>query len=192
MTMSQLAILTNLYREGHRNYHDLTHIAQMFDMARVMKAKLSEVQTLAIWYHDAIYQPGRSDNESRSAYLAKEHLNGVLEEKDLNLLETIIMDTKDHIPSTPESSLVLDLDMSILGANPDSYKIYMKLIRKEYASVPYNKYVMGRSMVLEDFLAKAKRGALYFELGEVLNDHAISNINIELELLKNHNDLLIH
>jgi predicted metal-dependent HD superfamily phosphohydrolase len=156
----------------------------MFDMAKLAKLRLSEAQVLAIWYHDAVYIPGDGENVHNSAELAKKHLKGQLAEETLNKVEQIILDTNEHKATIEESRAVVDLDLSILGANPESYKVYMQLIRKEYSTVPYKKYAVGRSEFLNDMIKRAKRKRLYSVMGELLNDPAIENMNMELKLLK--------
>jgi predicted metal-dependent HD superfamily phosphohydrolase len=162
----------------------------MFDMARVARINLTEAQTLAIWYHDAIYVPGNDDNEAKSAELAEKHLKGEVDDKTLEVVKKIILDTKDHKATIEESRAVLDLDMSILGANPESYKVYMRLVRKEFNSVPYNKYAKARAKLLEKWAAMAKRNRLYYTLGELLNEYAQENMKMELEVLSDRVDQL--
>jgi predicted metal-dependent HD superfamily phosphohydrolase len=53
-------------------------------------------------------------------------------------------------------ALLLDLDLSILGAAPAEYCAYAEAIRREYASVPDGLYRAGRRRVLEDFLARER------------------------------------
>jgi predicted metal-dependent HD superfamily phosphohydrolase len=190
-TVSNLVQLTRLYQEPHRKYHDLAHIAQMFDMAKVARIQLTESQTLAIWYHDAVYRAGDGENEHKSAQLARKHLENVVDGKVLREVETIINDTQTHKASIELSRAVIDLDLSILGANPDSYQVYMRLIRKEYSMVPYNKYAASRSKMLEHFIRRAKRGRLYYVLGELLNEYAIENMKVELDVLKDRSNDLI-
>src|SRR5262245_23632307 len=64
------------HSEPHRHCHTLEHLAEMFKVA----GKLGDVATdptavqLAIWFHDAVYDPKAKDNEVRSGELADELL----------------------------------------------------------------------------------------------------------------------
>ena len=65
--------LVRAYSEPHRHYHNLAHVHDCLNyLATLRDLSARERQTLehAIWWHDAIYEPSRSDNEERSADLA--------------------------------------------------------------------------------------------------------------------------
>ena len=153
--------LERRYAERHRAYHNLAHVAAMIGLAAAERARLTNwpAVVLAIWYHDAIYRPRRSDNEEASAALA----DGELGELDLAAAITVpvrslILATKTHEvpPHVPDAALFLDLDLAILGAAADTYEAYRKAIRREYRWVPSIAYRKGRAQVLERFLARER------------------------------------
>ena len=74
----QLAALEAAYATPPRAYHNWSHVGAVlrhFDAVAAGPGWLqpAEVQ-LAVLYHDAIYEPGRGDNEARSAELARGHI----------------------------------------------------------------------------------------------------------------------
>jgi predicted metal-dependent HD superfamily phosphohydrolase len=65
-------LLVAAYSAPDRHYHNLEHLAEMFRVAArltLITDDPSAVQ-LAVWFHDAVYDPRASDNEARSADLA--------------------------------------------------------------------------------------------------------------------------
>lgn len=181
--VADIVWLTEQYRQPFRHYHDLAHIAQMFEMAKYAKVNLTEAQILAIWFHDAIYDPQALDNEDRSAEEARIRLKDQVSPETLDKVVRMIMDTKTHEASIPESQVFLDLDLSILGSHRQSYAAYIQLIRKEYKWLPYEKYKEARRSVLEKFLKKAKAKRLFYTLGEVLNEPARENLQWEIDVI---------
>jgi predicted metal-dependent HD superfamily phosphohydrolase len=57
-----------------------------------------------------------------------------------------------------DTALVVDIDLSILGREPDLYAQFERAIRREYWWVSRARYVAGRSAVLKRFLG---RSAIY-------------------------------
>lgn len=65
------------YAEPQRAYHTLAHIEACLALL-AEREDLSEAErrllTCAIWWHDAVYDPLRHDNEEQSAALARSDL----------------------------------------------------------------------------------------------------------------------
>nr|QQZ48661.1 hypothetical protein JKL49_14175 [Phenylobacterium glaciei] len=65
------------YAQPHRRYHTRTHIEQclaLLDQVPDLMDSERQVLTYAIWWHDAVYDPTASDNEAKSAEMAKRDL----------------------------------------------------------------------------------------------------------------------
>lgn len=152
------------YAEPHRAYHGIDHIAALArlfeDVARgpTWLAPL-EVQ-LAMLFHDAIYEPGRPDNEDRSADLARDTLRGSPLDGvvDIPRIEQMIRATKhhDHLDDLADHDLThfIDADMAIIGAPPDAYDAYAHAVRREFASIPTPLFEQGRRAFLTKQLAR--------------------------------------
>lgn len=111
---------------------------------------------IALWYHDAVYDPRSTDNEARSAAMAQRDLQAArVAPSRIEAIDQLIMATKhDGTVETPDAALLVDIDLSILGRSRDEFEQYDQAIRAEYAWVPEDEYRAGRSAVLERFLAR--------------------------------------
>lgn len=172
-----LSRLTKCYLEPHRYYHNLSHITDMLLKSRDLN--LSFRQVYAIWYHDVIYNPERTDNEERSASLAFSELYDILWGSDATIVEKIILDTKAHIPTIEESAIVLDLDMSILADPLPKFKEYVYNIRKEYSFLDNEAWSKGRLNWINKILNKDR--IFYTSWGKELEAKARENLLIEKE-----------
>src|SRR3954466_1141667 len=67
-------ILAAAYSAPARHYHNLEHLAEMFGVADRLALETDDpgAVRLAVWFHDAVYDPRANDNEARSAELAGE------------------------------------------------------------------------------------------------------------------------
>ncbi len=156
-TDQEITLLKNSYTQSMRHYHNLNHIQHMLDELTEVKSNLVEPQLveMAIWYHDLIYQVPSTDNESKSADLAR-NFNKNLSINDRITLRALILSTKDHTPiqTSPDTNYMIDMDLAILGSAPERYAEYGKQIRKEYAIYSDADYAAGRKAVLTSFLQK--------------------------------------
>ncbi len=149
--------ITSKYNEPSRAYHNLDHIEMMLSTSDVFEYS-PELQ-FTIWFHDVIYNPWKENNEVKSAEYAKYELT------ELGIPNTIIQEvarlivlTKTHNPEANDTlgHQLSDLDLAILGSEPDSYATYVVKIRKEYRMYPDWIYVPGRIKVLQSFLGRKK------------------------------------
>ena len=155
--------LSALYRAPDRHYHGLAHIEALLALAQDYRAALSDHHAVeaAIWFHDAIYDSRRSDNETRSAALALEKLAGRAGPERLARIAKMIEATATHtLPDLGDkaagrdAALFLDMDLSILGVPRAEFDAYEAAVRREYGWVEEAAWRAGRSAVLEKFLAR--------------------------------------
>ena len=140
------------YGSKDRYYHNLEHLQDLYWQ---LNGFLDSVYEFAIFYHDAIYDVTKDNNEEQSAKLALNRLQSLKVPFGLvKKVESIILDTKSHTPTMQESAMLLDADLAILGASRDKYIKYLQNIQKEYASFNKEQFIEGRVSVIEHFLAK--------------------------------------
>ena len=114
----RLAPLVARYSERHRAYHTLAHVLACLELARIVRPNLTQsgLVELALWYHDAVYRPRRSDNEEAIAQLATQEL-ALLPAASVAEVERLILATKHHsTPTDTDAKFLVDIDLAILGA----------------------------------------------------------------------------
>jgi predicted metal-dependent HD superfamily phosphohydrolase len=150
--------LVAAYAEPRRAYHTAEHIRDclaQFDLSSNAAQRADEIEA-AIWFHDAVYQPGGSDNEDRSAEWARTALaeSGVPPEAAERVAGLVLVTRHLTAPSEPDAALICDIDLSIFGRSPDVFDEFERRIRREYAWVPEPVYRSARTEILEGFLQR--------------------------------------
>ncbi len=151
--------LVAAYAEPTRAYHTAEHIEDcltLLDASRVPVPHPDAVEA-AIWFHDAAYVAGNTDNETRSAELAGVSLGDAGVASDVvERISGLVLETRHvTIPEQPDAALVCDIDLAILGRPPDAFDVFEHRIRQEYAMVSEPMYRRGRSEILRRFLQRA-------------------------------------
>lgn len=155
-----LAALTGRYQEPQRHYHTLQHLdacLRHLAGARALAQRPHEV-ALALWFHDALYDIGASDNEQRSANWAQAALLacGTATEVAGRIHAAILVTRHDQPPTTPDQELLLDVDLAILGAPPSVFDAYEQQIGREYQAVPPMAFRANRRRILQGFLDRPR------------------------------------
>ncbi len=146
------------YAEPHRRYHTGRHVEDCLDKlggVEGLSARDRRVLERAVWWHDAVYDPTRGDNEELSAQLAERDLAAMGAPPDeIAEVARLVRLTKGHRvePGDRLGAIMVAIDLSILGAPPADYDAYARAIREEYAHVPEAAYRAGRAQVLRRFL----------------------------------------
>jgi predicted metal-dependent HD superfamily phosphohydrolase len=143
------------YAQPHRVYHTGAHLAQVLTTLADMAA--DPRMLLAAWFHDAVYDPRRYDNEVQSAALARKELAvlGVVH-ADLDTIAGAVLATAAHQGVGTAFDALLDADLAILGATPAAYDAYATAIRREYAHVSDHEFAAGRLAFVEAMLARTR------------------------------------
>ena len=159
-------MLSGLYGEPARHYHTFKHIeACLLEADRLLEEVPSldrqRIELALIW-HDAVYVPGRRENERMSASLLYSLRDALHHEVRPDVLEyacTAIIATQSHDTEWYGSDAmlaVLDIDMSILGQDATTYDAYVKGVRMEFGSVSDDAWRHGRGNFLERTLGQKK------------------------------------
>jgi predicted metal-dependent HD superfamily phosphohydrolase len=107
-----------------------------------------------MWFHDAVYNVKASDNEARSAEWARVALSGAGVSPDCvdRVCQHIMATLHSALPEPGDQTLLVDVDLSILGAPRARFLAYEEQVRAEYSWVPEPIFREKRSIVLSGFL----------------------------------------
>jgi predicted metal-dependent HD superfamily phosphohydrolase len=147
------------WAEPDRRYHDLDHLRDCLaelDRAPADGADRDRVEA-ALWFHDAIYDPRASDNEALSAEWARRALGelGVPSAVADDVARLVELTRHTNPALDPSGRLLCDIDLAILGREPETFDTYDRHIRAEYAWVPESDFRAARAAVLAGLLARA-------------------------------------
>jgi predicted metal-dependent HD superfamily phosphohydrolase len=150
-------VLQDCYAEPHRAYHNPEHIRECLgwlDQVRGLALRPAELE-IALYFHDAIYDPNAHDNEQRSSDLFRqEATDGGIALDVIDRIARLIESTARHESEQADAALLSDIDLSILGASPNRFAQFERDVRREYAMFDDASYRAGRALVLRGFLER--------------------------------------
>ncbi len=155
-----LQALVARHSEPHRHYHTLAHLhaclRHLPDLCRL--ATHPDEVALALWFHDAIYDIGATNNERRSAdWATRALLSASVESAVARRVSALIMVTRhDEAPRTLDEQVMLDVDLAILGEHAEVFDSYEHQVRAEYHTVPEALFRANRRRILQAFLARER------------------------------------
>jgi predicted metal-dependent HD superfamily phosphohydrolase len=146
------------WSEPHRHYHTTRHLAAVLAVVddHAPAAVDPHAVRLAAWFHDAVYDPARADNEEASALLAESVLPTLqVGPSRVAAVARLVRLTATHAasPGDRDAALLMDADLAILAAPPETYRAYTAAVRREYAHVDDASFTRGRAAVLATLLA---------------------------------------
>lgn len=148
------------YGEPARAYHTMQHLDECFGHLASVRDCLDEPAAvgLALWFLDAVYDPTRRDNEAASAAWAASALGaGGVAAATVAAVRALILLTAEHAPPpTPDGRHLVDIDLAILGADPDRFDEYERQVGREYAWVDAEAFRRGRAAILAGFVARPR------------------------------------
>jgi len=183
---SEWRALSAHYAEPHRAYHTMDHIAHCLDELDEVRALAADAVAveMALWYHDAVYDPRAGDNESRSADLARKAAAemGLAPGRAERVASLILVSTHRSLADDPDARLFADIDLSILGRPSAVFAAYERQVRVEYSWVPEPAFRAARSAILKSFLARPTLyGTPHFQ--KKYEAMARLNLSVSLSLL---------
>ena len=182
-----------------RRYHGAWHVALLWDRHLSFRAGLpapaepwDTLIACAIAFHDAVYDPRRSDNEAASAALWRD-ADAIIGAEGTAWVAGTIEATADHLGARPEPGMteeawaarcwMLDLDLTPIGEAPAEFAANSARLRAEFAHLEETEWQRRRIGFLRR-LASAPR--LYRSAALAGAFEATARGNIVRELAAEH------
>ena len=150
--------LKELYSEPRRKYHNANHIHFCLDQFEYVRHLPNDPEAveMAIWFHDAVYDPKSSNNEICSAKFALNILRlGELHDAFNMKVSVLIMYTR-HLrpPRDIDAQVLVDIDLSSLGKPWQCFIIDSPRVREEDSHIPDKYFRIGLGMFFPKLLMR--------------------------------------
>ncbi len=162
LSLSEMAALSALYAQSHRHYHTIAHVqsclAEFEQYCESPECPVADELAIhcvemALWYHDAVYNPYSAQNEIKSAMLYSKEHERTSPHSTIVIVTSAIRATAYHtqtqqilpiypndVEPNPEAAqsgkhivqTVLDIDLSVFGKSWDEYVKNGVHIQQEY------------------------------------------------------------
>ncbi|ATZ67187.1 metal-dependent hydrolase [Acinetobacter haemolyticus] len=142
------------YSEKQRAYHTVQHLYECLVLFESIRPDLNDANAveLALWFHDAVYDPQAKDNELKSAELFEKYMAQDLSVEIIEKIKRWIIATQKHeLTNELDLQFLLDIDLAILATSPARFAEYEQQIQQEYAWVDSDVYSIKRKEVLAHF-----------------------------------------
>lgn len=171
MKVKEIALLSTLYAQSHRHYHDINHVNYCLGKLEEFKDNTSssecpqltyDIVERAIWWHDAVYNPFSSKNEENSSLLFSDYFNNVEETTlyEFNEVNAAILATEHHIKDQSnisyETQILLDIDLVGLASSWSRFMKNSKAIRKEFSHIDTDTFVKNHRAFFNTLLNRKR------------------------------------
>lgn len=150
-------VIHTLYASDGRHYHTPAHIEHClsrFDMCRNHMDHPDEVE-LALWYHDAVYDPRATDNEERSAELFVGHAAQDFDPQAVRRIQELILyTTHRELPTENDQKLMVDIDLSGFGLPWEDFARDSRAVRAEFTHMSDAEFYGGQIRFLNSLVAR--------------------------------------
>jgi predicted metal-dependent HD superfamily phosphohydrolase len=152
------ATLARLLGAPTRHFHNLDHIRDCIRLVDEVSPLLSDADSveLALWFHDAVLEPGARDNERRSAALFLELADGASRELRHHVARLILATAHSGATMYGDRAYVVDIDLAGLGAPWDEFIHKGELLRREAAMQSDDAYYRSQVAFLGRLLARRR------------------------------------
>ncbi|MEI6426391.1 MAG: hypothetical protein WCO66_03495 [Candidatus Absconditabacteria bacterium] len=191
LVSKEIEELASIYNASGNIYHNWSHISSCLAELEANKELAEDYKAIkeAVLFHDIIYIPGKRDNEEESALFAENYLKnrGESEEYCHKVRDLVLITKHNEIPVTKDQELIIDIDLSILGQDDQTYQNYTNNVKHEYQKampeLTDEQFYLGRKNFLKKFLQKDK---MYFTktFSDKYESQARQNLQKEFETVQ--------
>lgn len=146
----------SLYSSPGRRYHTPEHVEHCLRQLDVIPGLVNDRDALefAIWYHDAIYELDRTDNELKSARLFQRHAGQCMSKDLVAKVFDLIMVTvhNDHLPSSSDQEFMVDIDLSSFGLPWNQFLQDSIAVREEKPHLSDAEFYVRQAAFLQSLL----------------------------------------
>ena len=164
-----------LYNSPDRKYHNLLHIAKCLDYFNEYfddyivsycdeLSRVYDILSLAILFHDIVYDTEAKDNEEKSACYAVDVLTKFkFPENIISEVKNCILATKhQHLTDNFLEQIMCDVDLASLAAPRNEFIINNLNIRAEYSALPDEVFYKGNHQLLQSLIDRPIYQTCYF------------------------------
>lgn len=147
--------LITRFSEAHRHYHDYKHMRHCLRELDGAAHRIgdADVVEMALWFHDAIYEPGAADNEIRSARLFESFAAPVLNPNLTREVSSAILDTVHKtLPEADNARFVVDIDLSSFGLPWPEFMADSHALRKEQMHLSDREFYQRKCAFLKSLI----------------------------------------
>lgn len=185
VSWSEFFRLRRAYKEPQRFYHTWQHIYECVSFVNLHYGNQPGV-VLALFYHDAVYDPASKTNEQDSALMWLRYADKLQIDRGFGVVPVInelILMTINH-KVLPHQSYVFqimnDADMHVFLCPDEHYLEYARNVWREYKAVGEAAYLKGRLDFLNNL--DVEKIFLTHQARELVH-HARANIDLEKTIL---------
>jgi predicted metal-dependent HD superfamily phosphohydrolase len=134
-----------------RRFHNLHHIRDCLHRFDEVVPLLTDPDAVevALWFHDAVYEPSDGDNERRSAELFLASSQGADPAFRRRVCGLILATRHQGLAHSNDRRFIEDIDLAGFGAPWDTFMRQGELLREEFASQTDDQYHTGQVIFLE-------------------------------------------
>lgn len=139
-------LVLRCYSEPDRHYHNLDHIRTCLKWLDEVRDRLGDPDAaeLALWFHDAVYEPTAADNELRSALLFDRELGVFLPTERADHVHAMIMATVHPSNAADnDARFVADIDLAGFAQPRDDFMRVTGLLRRECIHLTDSQFQLG-------------------------------------------------